>query len=386
MKSISKFLIAFALFNMILVPFAPVQLMGMILGFALILSLLYMVSEAKGLAYRRIEKTLRCFRGGDLEIINEFSNRGFLPVNNFYYSDPPGSLFPSDIPRGSINLLPGKKVRLCHRVEARHRGRFRVGPLRISGKDPLGFFNYSRSDENYTECIIYPRVYPLEFLIETGLPAGSLRTENPLYEDVSRYKSIREYVPGDSISHISWKHSAKTGDLYTREFLPTYNFSTLIVLNLVVSDYDLKQRYAWIERMIETAASMTFFVSGKKQQTGLICAGKTESGENRMAFPIAGKEEHAMQILDYLACIQALQEGEFLKILMESLYDVPWNSRIVYIGPYMDDSGYKSFINLWKPGRKIDFLLCGISGKNLPPSNSIHRFFRVSEFGEFDFD
>ena len=371
---------------MLLVPFAPVQLMGFILSISLLSSLFYMRSAGRRLGYRRIDSTLRCFRGSDLEITTEFSNRGFLPVNNFRYSDPPGSLYPTDVPRGSINLLPGQKIRLSHRVDARQRGRFRVGPLRINGRDPLGFFRYEKIHDDYAECIVYPKVYPLEFLIETGLPAGSLKTENPLYEDVSRYKSIREYVPGDSISHISWKHSAKTGELFTREFLPTYNFSTLLVLNLVAADYELKQRYARIERMIELAASLTFYICREKQQTGLICAGRTESGESRMSFPIAGKEEHAMQILDSLACVSALLEGNFLESMMAGLYDVPWNSRIVYIGPYLEEKLFKSFINLWKPGRKIDFLFCDVSGQNLPPSSRIHRFFKINEYGEYEFD
>jgi len=57
--------------------------------------------------------------------------------------------------------------------------------------------------------IIYPEVLPLTRPLRSGLPAGTLPTRDQVYEDITRYRSLREYVRGDDARRINWKVSAR---------------------------------------------------------------------------------------------------------------------------------------------------------------------------------
>lgn len=382
MKFKQKGLLIISVFSTFFVPYIPLQIFGTAFLTAVLLSYLYTRIQVSGLKIKRTESVLRGFCGRNLDLTFDCINQGIFPVGNFKVYDPTGNLFAIDVPRNVLSVNGKSRIRISHRVDLRQRGRFLVGPLTIEGGDPLGFFQYYKRTDDFAECIVYPKVYSLEFLIDIGLPAGYLQTNNLLYEDVTRYRSIREYVPGDSLSHISWKHSAKMGNLYTKEFLPTFNYSTLMILNLQPEDYDIKKRYVWIERMIELTSSLTYYITGLKQSTGLISTGKLNDTENGITFPVTSGEEHAMQILETLACI-SLEKGKgFLDMLTGLLYDVPWNTRIIYIGPLLKDEDMDSFISLWPGNRKIDFLICQISKQKLPKDTNMHRFFSINSYGD----
>ena len=376
-----KFLV---LLPVLVLPDRIMRIICSVIFISFVISFLVLLLQIKGLKYRRLEKKIRAFRGTALELGLEFSNRGVLPLSNFYFSDPTGDLYPIDLPRDNLTLASGRKKRYIKRAETRHRGKYFVGPLTIEGSCPLGLFNYRQQTNDSIECIVYPKVYPLEYIIHGGLPAGCLKISDPLYEDATRYRSVREYVPGDPLSHISWKHSAKTGKLMTREFLPTYNYSALLVMNLCAPDYDLKGRYAWIERIIETAASMVFSMVRQKQEVGLICAGKMNVNDKEEGFSvgIGGGEDQAMQVLELLACVNASQSENFPSIVEKHIFDIPWNARIIYLGPKLEDDKMFSLIKIWRANRKFDFLLADTSDFDLPDDTPANRFFKIKSFGE----
>ncbi|MBN1649600.1 MAG: DUF58 domain-containing protein [Spirochaetales bacterium] len=386
MSFISRILLVVSVIFGLLVPYRPVQTAGILCLVAMFLSWLYLRIIRSSILVRRIDPVQRCFRDTMIELTVEFSNKGLLPVSNFRFSDPAGKLFPTDVPRGNITLDAKSRVRLTHRAEARLRGRYKTGPVTVRGRDPLGLFDSKKIYDESGECIVYPRVYPLDYLIEGGVPLGYLRTDNPLYEDVSRYRSIREYVPGDSITHISWKHSAKTGALYTREFLPTYNYNVLLVVNLCADEYPQKQRYVWIERVIELTASMVFHIVGQKQKVGLICVTRESKNSGTRIFPLHEGEAHGMQILEYLACVDPGPECDFFDLLARHRQDTSWNTRLVYAGPLLKEEKLAAYCDLWPQAVKKDFLLAAISRQNLPEGSSMHSFYMIKEFGEFSFD
>ena len=386
MRFLSVLLVVLSVFFSLTFDDRVVRTIGIFSCIILAFSWLYLRLAGRSLQVKRIEPLQRCFREGSLDLYIEFANKGILPVSNFRYSDPTGNMFPVDVPRGNISLEGGRRIRLKHRVEARQRGRFQVGPVTVRGRDPVGLFDFVRKYDQIGECIVYPRVYPLDFCIEGGLPAGYLRTENPLYEDVSRYRSIREYVPGDSMAHISWKHSARMGKLYTREFLPTYNYNVLFVANLCAGDYPLQQRYAWIERVIELTASFVFHVIGQKQKIGLACAVQNRKDGNSGIFPIQGGEAHGMQILEYLACLQAGPNADFLETLRAGRPESSWNTRVVYAGPLLEAEKMKTFSELWPRTCKIEYLLAAVSRQTVPESDKYRTFHIIKEFGDISID
>ena len=99
------------------------------------------------------------------------------------------------------------------------RGEFQLGPLTVLSGDPFGFF-YSPRRIGITErLLVYPMTVELDRVI---LPVGSLSGGDAqrqlTHQITTNASSIRDYVPGDSISRIHWRSTARTGNIMVKEF------------------------------------------------------------------------------------------------------------------------------------------------------------------------
>ena len=119
---------------------------------------------------------------------------------------------------------------------------------------------------------------------------------NRLYEDVSRFRSLREYQPGDELRRINWKVSARLGKLHTTEYNPSLYFPILVLLNLCAPDYPLEGRYPHMERAIELAGSLVAYFPGLKQQVGLIAAARIPGEPEPVSVPIRAGTSHGVRI------------------------------------------------------------------------------------------
>jgi uncharacterized protein (DUF58 family) len=107
-----------------------------------------------------------------------------------------------------------------YRVVFSRRGRYFIGPLSFHATDPLGMFFFSHQLREQTEILVLPTPVPLPPLDSLR---GALYTtagvhSAPVRGDSVEFLGIREYVPGDPLRRVDWKHSARYGDLFVRDF------------------------------------------------------------------------------------------------------------------------------------------------------------------------
>jgi uncharacterized protein (DUF58 family) len=332
----------------------------------------YVVSMCTRLTLKieREETILRGYRYQILEIKLKVTNRGFLPVISCFVTDRPGNLFCVDKNRFLISLRAGEEKYISYRIECRERGEFVTGPAILQGNDPLGLFPWKLDLCQITRVIIYPAVHDLSILIKEGLPSGNLLIDNPIYEDVTRYRSMREYVPGDDLRRINWKLSARMGTLYCREFLPSYYFPSLVILNLQEAAYPHKHRYYWMERAIETATSLIFYCLQKDQMVGFASSGVDCNGEPSPVYPIKGGYTHGMSLLETLARINP-SESSLSHSSLASI-NTPTGCRIMYVGPLLSEEELKLFISYWGGTTGIDFFFA--TEKRITGTGRIRRF------------
>lgn len=101
------------------------------------------------------------------------------------------------------------------------RGRYRLGPLRISTEFPFGLIRASRSDDRREEFVVYPRLGRLRkgwrgwmMSEQPGLVVSRRRagiTEGDFY-------GLRDWQNGDSRRWIHWRTTARIGQLAVRQF------------------------------------------------------------------------------------------------------------------------------------------------------------------------
>jgi hypothetical protein len=116
-----------------------------------------------------------------------------------------------------------------------NRGAYRQDTFRIVTRFPFGFLQKARRVQLDAEALVYPSVEPSRDFFEI-LPAlqGALESHNKggghdLY-------ALRDYMPTDSVRHVHWKASARSGALMVREFTREDDCRVLLVLDPHVSD------------------------------------------------------------------------------------------------------------------------------------------------------
>ncbi|MBL9141468.1 MAG: DUF58 domain-containing protein, partial [Phycisphaerae bacterium] len=113
------------------------------------------------------------------------------------------------------HISPGESVVAETICIPKQRGRLQFERLRCETVFPFGLLLKSVRFEQHSDTLILPRMYRLRAGVLTTLASGGVagsatsRRTGPGAD----FLGVREYRPGDSLRHISWKRSAATGTL-----------------------------------------------------------------------------------------------------------------------------------------------------------------------------
>lgn len=283
-----------------------------------------------------------CHRPFNLEF--RVRNRSPFPLSYFIISDELTGLVPMEKRERAISLAPFQETTVSYRVVGDERGINQSGPVTLKGRGPFRFFHWEAVHPSRQAVIVYPRVYRVELSQKRGISGGSIKISNRLYEDVTSFQSLREYIPGDELKRVNWKVSARLGKLYSMEYDSTIHYPVHILLNLSSRDYPLTHRKELMERAIETAASLAVFFIAMGQKVSLLSSGylpdkdelpgtKRAGEEPLFLAPEAGMEQSA-RLLRTLAAIAPAREG----LSLTDLFNRPENplrrgTKNLIVGP-----------------------------------------------------
>jgi uncharacterized protein (DUF58 family) len=261
-------------------------------------------------------------------------------------SDEPGGLRPTGATAFLVSLGPRERRVLAWRAEAHERGAFHAGPVEISGSGPFGMQPWRRTIPAPFLVIAYPASRPLALAHRRGLVSGAIASANRLDEDVTRYRSLREYVPGDEPRRISWKVSARLGGLYSVEYAPSISVPALVLLDLAEPDYPVAHRQAMIERAVETAASLVTHFAERKQPVGLVAAAGVSGRDGLPSLALRAGPDHAVGILETLALVRPHPVHVPLeRLVMQAGVPVPAGTLVCVVAPPLaaeDRAGLRS--------------------------------------------
>ena len=325
------------LFVYLFFPVALLQWMGLAVVVLVALSWFYARTLHTFVRVLRRTRSLKahCFEAVDIELLVQ--NKGLLPVPYMSIIDQPGNLKLVTSPR-HITGLGGRKQKLFRcTVKGYQRGAYRIGPIRVRFSDPLGFFPFDIEIPSFADVVIYPPVHRVILSHRRGLPAGNIRVHNPIYEDSTRYRSVRAYIPGDDLRQINWKVSARTGNLHSTEYLSTIYFPSLLVVNLTREDYSPKKRFQHLERTIEAAASVLVHMVKLGQSIGMVSSGRLKGSDIVPRFAIRSGHHHSVHMLEALARLEP-SDGD--RDIIDELFrqgKPAFGTRIMYFGPELRD-------------------------------------------------
>lgn len=163
-------------------------------------------------------------------------------------------------------LLPhvaaGQQEQVEYRCQLGQRGRYRLGPLRVRTRVPVGLLQGSTTIRQADELLVYPRLGQLSerwmerVRVDRLGQHSSRRHQGPIEGD---YYGLRDWRPGDSRRWIHWRSSAKRNTLVVRQFELHRSQDFVLLLDLwpgSAPSRDPQQQSEIVERAVSFAATV----------------------------------------------------------------------------------------------------------------------------------
>ncbi len=328
---------------------------------AFLLGQLWVRHISKAVRYDRIMDS-HAFWGEYVPVRIKVSNPTLLPVPWLQiYESIPVNLVAGKPVKQVINLGPHGRAEIDYRVHARKRGYYPIGPLFVSLGDMLGLFEIRNGKASTDYLTVYPRIIPLTRVsLPSYSPLGTLRINQPIFDDPSRILSKRDYTSGDSLRRIDWKASAVAGKLQVKQYELSIELEAVLFLNMNSSDYAPQVRIDLIELAIIIAASLANWVTLKKQSIGLVTNGVSVLDESGIQpiLPHKGRA-HLMRILETLAQVQAKDAISITRMLQMHGSKLSWGTTIVIITGQIDDALFDEVFETRRRGQKVVLIVAG---------------------------
>jgi len=175
------------------------------------------------------------------------------------------------------------------------RGPLQINSCRLATSFPFGFYYKTKTIPLNMDMVIFPALHPVQLppRNESGQEGeGTLQTRGEeLY-------AVREFRPGDSISSVHWKSSAKTGNLRVKEFQSTNEQSYTVFLNVKERNKTVKEEI--LEEKVSKTASLIYHLIERGNEVSL----KTEEMQTEF-----GKSESHLKDLMYMLAFIGLEDG-----------------------------------------------------------------------------
>lgn len=202
-----------------------------------------------------------------------------------------------------------------YRVRLMRRGRYRLGPVRVRSKFPLGLVERSLHIDMPDELIVAPRLGRLtdRWHAETASADELVQRQRPrrgTFPD--EFEKLRTFRYGDNPRLIHWRTSARQNMLMIREYHEVRDRDLLVLLDLAMPRND-EESQRRVELAVSLAATICVdqFRRSRQSTLGLVAAGEKTVDWVGVAHPTS-----AEPLLGLLALVEASQEPN-----LDSLWD-----------------------------------------------------------------
>ena len=207
------------------------------------------------------------------------------------------------------------------------RGRFMIGPLEVTVSDPLGLFRVTRTFNELSELVVYPRTFPIRDL---GLQELQWRAPVSVSTDrvghAATFFGTREYRPGDNIRRIHWPSTMRWGKLVLKEFEQDTNLEVTCFLDLNQATLRGIGRGSNVEQAVRIAASIAEHVTSRLCSFQLIADPKTP-----LLLPARPGKAQLMAVLEALATVKPTGRTPYFDLVSAGMRFVGEGSGVVLV-------------------------------------------------------
>ncbi|HEU0022181.1 MAG TPA: DUF58 domain-containing protein [Dehalococcoidia bacterium] len=342
----------------------------------------------------------RAFIGDVLEYTVTLSNEKILPLIWVDIQD----TFPSGLDltgtnlRGSAaagskehrittSLLPYQRVSWKYRLHCNSRGYHRIGPVRLRSGDIFGFTAAEVQLPEVKHLLVYPRVFELQqLLFPAEHPFGEFHGSRRLYQDPSRFLSLRDYYPTDPMKHVDWKATARRSALQTKTFEPVVSLNVLIALNAATGEH------AWqgsnrrlFERSVTVAASVAKYCADRGQSFGLVSNSVAVFSGKWVNVPASSSNAQIGSVLESLALAGTYAVASLPEVLRTQRSSFRSGTTVALVTAVMTPALAEEVAEIRDQGYQVIVFYTGDRGPRITlPEVPIYRMGRVLEALERD--
>jgi uncharacterized protein (DUF58 family) len=232
-------------------------------------------------------------------------------------------LGPSDRPgRGTLanawSLLWYERVVRHLSIDARRRGVFSFGPVRLTVSDLFERGTNSEERDSSAQLIVRPRTVPVRAVEPARAPLGTTRSRASLFTDPAQFAGVRAYQRGDPARQIHWRASARIGQPVSRRYEAVNERSVLIAVDLQTVPgphwlmlFDDEQ----VEALCVAAASLSRRLLRDGAASGLLLGTQLAGGRRWAYLPPSTATGQLGRIEDLLARVQPIVSLPFEELI-----------------------------------------------------------------------
>ena len=200
-------------------------------------------------------------------------------------------------------VLDRGRTTLRYPLTPARRGRYVIGPGRLSSTDPFGLVRAPLHAGSPSTFVVFPRLEPLRGHARVAIrSAGSSTTSAASLVAGSEFFATREWRPGDDMRRIHWRSTARMGKVMVKqEELPKRDHATVVLDNRrgsYAGDWEGADAF---ERAVEAAASLVHHLLGEGFAVRLVTA--ASGGDGAGAAFGKGSSHHGL-LMTALATVE----------------------------------------------------------------------------------
>ncbi len=218
-----------------------------------------------------------------------------------------------------IAYLPaGAQQKATYRARLTQRGRYRLGPIRLSSRFPFGLFRHSVELGQTEALVVYPRIgrlSPRWTARQQQAFEGAQRREERSGRAQADLYGVRPWRSGDSRRWIHWRATARHQELVVRQFEQFRTRDLFLLLDLWQPAPPSPQDQEQVEWMVSFAATILVqacrqggnrlgLAIGAQQPVWLLgqaSTGLLEEAMLQLAVAQPASEDRLLELLDPLS-------------------------------------------------------------------------------------
>lgn len=297
----------------------------LVIGFALF-SHIYSRSWDKDLAFGLSPLKSEVFEGERDEITETITNPKLIPLlfGDISFRAPSSFSFGGGKSNGKaynvyqescISLFSYEQLTRRLPFTALRRGCYTIDDAGIATDDLFFRHRYIRRFPAECSITVFPRIKGVEnFPIDFRRLTGEIISRRSMIEDPFFFRGIRDWEPTDSIRHINWNATARTGSLKVNQYDSTHSQNVLLMLDF--DGYNKFDHDELREDMIRIAAYLAGKLLKSGIPTGLITNALSAGGTTQVKAACKNGHRHYLTLLHQMASIDTGRlSGPFCELL-----------------------------------------------------------------------